>query len=70
LIKDGRKAFFRDILQLTDLHAIRIEVSETLPNVEDIDVSINLDWSQQIDESEFLQKMKAMPKGKTFKFLS
>jgi len=32
--------------------------------------SINLDWPQQIDEGEFLRRMKTMPKGKTFKFLS
>jgi hypothetical protein len=33
-------------------------------------VFINLDWPQEIDEGEFLRRMKAMPKGKTFKFLS
>jgi hypothetical protein len=33
-------------------------------------VSINLDWPQEIDEGEFLRRMKAMPKSKTSKFLS
>jgi hypothetical protein len=33
-------------------------------------IAINLDWPQEIDEGEFLRRMKAMPKGKTFKFLS
>jgi Fic family protein len=69
-IKDGRKAFYRDILQLTDLQAIRVEALGVSPKVEDIKVSINLDWPQEIDEGEFLRRMKAMPIGKTFKFLS
>ena len=33
-------------------------------------VFINLDWPQEIDEGEFLRRMKTTPKGKTFKFLS
>lgn len=38
--------------------------------IEGIHVSINLDWPQGIDETEFLLRMKSVPKGKTFKFLS
>ena len=30
---------------------------------------INLDWPQEIDEGKFLRRLKAMPTGKTFKFL-
>jgi Fic family protein len=67
-IQNGRKAFFGDIVQLVGLHAINLEPDPS--GIEDIKVSINLDWPQEIDEGEFLRKMKAMPKGKTFKFLS
>jgi hypothetical protein len=62
-IKDGLKAFARDILQLENLQAIKL-------SVDDERISINLDWPQEIDEGEFLRRIKTMPKGKTFKFLS
>jgi Fic family protein len=65
-IKSGDAAFMRDLVQLAALHAVRLVfASET-----DERVSINLDWPQEIDEGEFLRRMKTMPKGKTFKFLS
>jgi Fic family protein len=67
-VKDGTKAFVRDLSQLEALQAIR--VSEGPPNFPDRTVSINLDWPQEIDEGEFLRRMKSMPKGKTFKFLT
>jgi len=60
--KNAFGALLRDLAQLRALRAITI-VLEWL-------VSICLDWPQQIDESEFLQWMKTMPKGKSFKFLS
>jgi Fic family protein len=67
-IKKPGSAFFRDILHLRSLQAVEIHKSghKTLG----LSVSINLDWPQEIDEGEFLRRMKAMPKGKTFKFLS
>jgi Fic family protein len=62
-VRNGLKAFARDILQLESLQAIKLsEDSEK--------ISINLDWPQEIDEREFLRRLKAMPKSKTFKFLS
>jgi Fic family protein len=67
-IKDGMRAHFRDLTQLDLLKAIKVTWSS--PSAADEVVSINLDWPQEIDESEFLQWMKAMPQGKTFKFLS
>jgi Fic family protein len=65
-IKNGMGAFVRDLSQLEDLKAIRIQWGD--PSKEFI--SINLDWPQEIDDGEFLRRMKAMPKGKSFKFLS
>ena len=67
-IKDGMGAFFRDLYQLLDLGAISTQWN-SLDFAEE-PVAINLDWPQEIDEGEFLRRMKAMPKGKTFKFLS
>jgi len=67
-IKDGTRAYFRDLSQLEDLQAINIHWEPSDPDLES--VSINLNWPQEIDESEFLRKMKTMPKGRTFKFLS
>jgi Fic family protein len=68
LIQNGRKAFFRDIVELVVLQAINLEPDPS--GIEDIRISINLNWPQEIDEGEFLRRMKTMPKGKTFKFLS
>jgi Fic family protein len=68
-IKDGRLAFFRDLHQLAYLRAVIIDLEDTRPD-DELDVSINLDWPQEINEGEFLRQMKAMPKGKTFKLLS
>lgn len=69
-VQNGTHAFFRDILQLDQLQAISLEMRDDSSDVEDIKVSINLNWPQEIDEGEFLRRMKTMPKGKTFKFLS
>jgi hypothetical protein len=67
-IKGPVDAYVRDIVQLKRIGAIHVsrgsgEPPETI-------IAINLDWPQEIDESEFLRQMKAMPKGKTFRFLS
>jgi Fic family protein len=70
-LKYSGNAVFRDIYSLVELGA----VSRTPALSDSLDFfmdkfSINLDWPQEIDEGEFLRRMKAMPKGKTFKFLS
>lgn len=61
--KFSNLAFQRDISQLLDLGAIQIRHGEPMT------ISANLDWPQQIDEGDFMRKIKAMPKGKSFKFL-
>lgn len=68
-VKDGVRAYIRDLFQLRDLRAIEVLWSST-GNSDLNRVSINLDWPQEIDEGEFLRQMKTMPKGRTFKFLS
>ena len=67
-VKDRTGAFLRDLSQLESIKAIHIQWNPS--NMGAQIISINLDWPQEIDESEFLQRMKAMPQGKTFKFLS
>lgn len=70
-IKDETGAFLRDLEQLASIKAILLRSNWW--NSQDFarePVSINLDWPQEIEESEFLRRMKTMPKGKTFRFLS
>lgn len=67
-IKDGVGAYFRDVTQLEALSAIFARWNP--PGIDQEPVSINLNWPEEIDESEFLKRMKTMLNGKTFKFLS
>lgn len=62
------KALLRDLQYLVDLQAISFhkredEKSQSL-------LTINLDWPTTITETQFFEKVKAMPKGKTHRFLS
>ncbi|MGA2205201.1 MAG: Fic family protein [Terracidiphilus sp.] len=66
-IKGATEAYVRDIVQLRDIRAIHVAAVPGKPV--EATIAINLDWPQEIDEGEFLQRMKTMPKGKTFKFL-
>jgi len=66
-MKDGMSAYFRDLWQLREIGAIR--VNWATDNFAEEPISANLDWPQQIDESEFMRRIKQMPKGKSFKFL-
>ncbi len=66
-IKGESKAMVRDFNQLEILGAIHVPWDHD--DFDHAPVTINLDWPQMIDESEFLRRMKTMPKGKTFKFL-
>jgi Fic family protein len=67
-LKNMIPALSRDFQQLEDIGAIHAEWVDAGSDADR--VSINLDWPQEIDEDEFLRRMKMMPKGKTFKFLS
>jgi hypothetical protein len=60
-------AFIRDLNQLENLQAITDDWDDSAQGRSF--VTINLDWPQQIDETEFFKRMKEMPKGKSFKFL-
>jgi len=57
-------AYWRDLSQLWDLGAVTGE-----NRGDSFLLSLNLNWPQEIDEGEFLRRIKNMPKGKSFKFL-
>jgi hypothetical protein len=64
-VKNPVKAFQRDMSNLLNLGAIRIErVGEKKWKV-----SVRLEWPSEITESAFFHKIKQMPKGKTCGFL-
>jgi Fic family protein len=58
-------AFLRDANGLLHLGALTIDKSDP----ERFTLQINLDWPQQITESQFFDKIKKMPKAKTYRFL-
>jgi len=66
-VKNPRKALIRDLgylLELEAVHAIRPAEDQGVV------LSINLDWPMQITETEFFRRIKEMPKGKVYGFLS
>ncbi len=66
-MKDAMGAYVRDLWQLMEMDAIVIDWNAD--DFGEAPVSVNLEWPQQIDEGEFLRRIKEMPKGKSFKFL-
>lgn len=61
------KALIRDLNYLIGLGAI---VSKRLPDKTGYLICINLDWPTRITETEFFKRVKEMPKGKVYGFLS
>lgn len=62
---DLANAFVRDVNGLLHLGALTIDESDR----EHVTLHINLDWPQQITESQFFARIKKMPKAKTYRFL-
>jgi len=62
-VKNYAKAFVRDFGHLLQLGAVLIVRSREK-------IGINLDWPTQITETEFFQKVKSLPKGKVYPFLT
>jgi hypothetical protein len=67
MLKNPYKALVRDLNYLIGLEAIS---ARRLPADAGFVLSINLDWPTQITETEFFRRVKAMPKGKVYGFLS
>jgi fido (protein-threonine AMPylation protein) len=68
-VKNPQKALVRDLNYLLRLEAIKFERIER----EDSDrfiLRVNLEWPTQITETEFFRRVKEMPKGKVYSFLS
>jgi len=64
-VKASSKAHRRDLVGLLNLGAIQInKVAEG-----QWEISVRLEWPSEITESEFFNKIKEMPKGKSFPFL-
>ena len=66
-VKNPGKALVRDLNYLIQLGALDVK---KLPEEKGFLFSINLDWPTQITETEFFRRVKDMPKGKVYGFLS
>jgi hypothetical protein len=66
-VKNPGKALLRDLNYLIGLEAIRFE---RLGEPAEFVLSINLEWPTQITETEFFRRVREMPKGKLYGFLS
>jgi Fic family protein len=66
-VKNPGKALVRDLSYLFQLGAL---TARELPEEKGFLFSINLDWPTQITETEFFRRVKDMPKGKVYNFLS
>jgi Fic family protein len=66
-VSNPYKALVRDLNYLIGMGAIS---AKRLPDKTGFLISINLDWPTKITETEFFQRVKAMPKGKVYGFLS
>jgi Fic family protein len=66
-VKNPGKALVRDLSYLIQLGALDVK---KLPEEKSYLFSINLDWPTQITETEFFRRVKDMPKGKVYGFLS
>lgn len=66
-VKNPVKALARDLHYLSSLQAIHVR---ELDEPRRYAVSVNLEWPTQITETEFFRRVKAMPKGKVYGFLS
>lgn len=66
-VKNPGKALVRDLSYLIQLGALDVK---KLPEEKGFLFSINLDWPTQITETEFFRRVKDMPKGKVYGFLS
>jgi len=66
-VKNPQKALVRDLSYLIQLQAMR---ATRLPEDKGYLLAINLEWPTQITETEFFRRVKEMPKGKVYGFLS
>jgi hypothetical protein len=63
-------ALVRDISRLQALGAVRVDREEPAPRNFVYYIDVRLDWPSRITETEFFVKLAALPKSKTYGFLS
>jgi Fic family protein len=66
-LKNPYKALIRDLNYLIHLDAL---IGQRLPDNSGFMLRINLDWPTQITETEFLRRVRELPKAKVHGFLS
>ncbi|MFH1081468.1 MAG: Fic family protein [Pseudomonadota bacterium] len=66
-VKNPSKALIRDLKYLSQLGALNVK---EFPEGKGYILSANLDWPALITETEFFRRVKDMPKGKVYGFLS
>jgi hypothetical protein len=64
-LKNPERAHRRDVWELLHLEAVRIKQNERTPVL----VEINLDWPSQMTETDFMERIKRLPKARTHTFL-
>lgn len=64
------RALVRDINRLQALGAVHVDRTEPTPKNYEYYISVQLDWPSTITDTEFFAKIAAMPKSKTYGFLS
>ena len=64
------EAIVRDVTRLADLGAVRITPRRRENANFSIRISVNLDWPSTITETEFFEKLKTLPKSKSYSFLT
>ena len=64
--KNPLEAIVRDVNRLQELGAVTVRLEK--PS-HDIYIEVNLDWPSTITDSEFFERLKRLPKSKTYGFL-
>ncbi len=64
-LKTPLKAYARDLMGLNNLGAIKVDVKPK----EKLDLRLQLEWPTTITETEFMDRIKKLPKAKTFPFV-
>ena len=66
MLSDPMRALHKDLNALIHLSTIK---AEHLEGEKTYVLRVNLDWPSQIREGEFFERIKELPKAKTYRFL-
>ena len=62
-------ALVRDVTRLADLGAVSVDPVQDTEGFS-IHISVNLDWPSTITETEFFEKLKTLPRSRSYSFLT